>query len=161
MTLSRNLRCAAVLFAVIQLGSLSLSAQTITGDIAGDVTDATGAVVPNVTVTVQNTNTGLARTTVTSGTGSYRVPALPIGPYKVSASAQGFKTVIQNAQVLAGGISHADFKLAIGERAETIEVQGAAPLVDLSPNENNYVDNAKIENVPINGRDFNSLLAIT
>jgi hypothetical protein len=58
-------------------------------------------------------------------------------------------------------VAQASFKMTVGQRSETIEVEGSAPLVELSPNENNYVDSLKIENVPINGRDFNSLLAIT
>ncbi|MBZ5704205.1 MAG: TonB-dependent receptor [Acidobacteriia bacterium] len=116
---------------------------------------------PNIAVTAVNTGTGLSRTTVTSGAGSYRIPELPIGTYKVTASAPGFKTIVQTVEVLAGGLMHADFKLQVGERTETVEVEGSAPLVELSPNENNYVDNLKIENVPLNGRDFNSLLAIT
>ena len=61
----------------------------------------------------------------------------------------------------AGAVIQASFKLTIGQRTETVEVEGSAPLVELSPNNNNYVDNEKIENVPLNGRDFNSLLAIT
>ena len=61
----------------------------------------------------------------------------------------------------AGAVIQANFKLSIGQTSETIEVQGSAPLVELSPNNNNYVDREKIENVPLNGRDFNSLLAIT
>src|SRR3954470_755093 len=135
--------------------------QKITGDISGDVTDSSGAVVPNVTVTAENAGTGLSRSTTTTASGSYRIPELPIGTYKVTATAQGFKTLVQNAEVVSGGVIHADFKLPVGERTETVEVEGSAPLVDLSPNNNNYVDNAKIESVPLNGRDFNSLLAIT
>jgi hypothetical protein len=138
-----------------------VQAQKITGDIAGDVTDSTGAVVPGARVVAVNNGTGLSRTATTSGTGSYRIPELPIGSYKVTATAQGFKTIVQNAEVVAGGVSHADFKLQVGQRTETVEVEGEAPLIDLSPNNNNYVDNQKIENVPLNGRDFNSLLAIT
>jgi hypothetical protein len=140
---------------------LPLLAQKITGDIAGDVTDSTGAVVPNVTVTAESVGTGLNRTATTTNSGSFRIPELPIGSYKITATAQGFKTLVQNGAVLAGGVTRADFKLQVGERTETVEVEGSAPLVDLSPNNNNYVDNQKIENVPLNGRDFNSLLAIT
>ena len=135
--------------------------QKITGDISGDVTDSSGAVVPNVTVTAVNTGTGQSRTATTTATGSYRIPELSIGSYKITVTAQGFKTSVQNAEVVAGGVIHADFKLPVGERTETVEVEGSAPLVDLSPNNNNYVDTEKIENVPLNGRDFNSLLAIT
>lgn len=161
MLRDRVLRCMSVVLLVGCVISLPAFAQTITGDISGDVTDSTGAVVPNVTVTAENTGTGLSRSGVTSGSGSYRITDLPIGTYKVTASAQGFKTLVQTANVLAGAVIHADFKLQVGAAAETVEVEGSAPLVDLSPNNNNYVDSEKIENVPLNGRDFNSLLAIT
>jgi len=135
--------------------------QRITGDIAGNVTDSSGAVVPNATVTAENLGTNEQRNISTTESGGYRIPDLAIGQYKVTVTAQGFKTSVQNVQVLSGALIHADFRLQIGQRTETVEVEGAAPLVDLSPNNNNYVDNAKIENVPLNGRDFNSLLAIT
>ncbi len=141
--------------------SQSLVAQTITGTISGDVTDTSGAVVPGATVTVENLGTAEKRTATTTSSGSFRVPDLAIGKYKVTATAEGFKTIIQNAEVLTGAVSRADFKLQVGQRNETVEVEGSAPLVDLSPNNNNYIDSEKIENVPINGRDFNSLIAVT
>ena len=147
--------CLTLLFALPSLG------QKITGDIEGNVTDSSGAVVPGATITVQNPAIGLTRTATTSNSGNYRVTDLPIGSYKVNASAAGFKTVISSAEVKAGALSNVDFSLQVGQRTETIEVEGSAPLVELSPNENNYVDSAKIESVPLNGRDFNSLLAIT
>src|SRR5581483_8276508 len=161
MLQARHLRLSVVLLTGILCIGLTAVAQQITGDITGVVTDSTGAVLPNISVTAVNNDTGLSREATTSDSGNFRFPQLPIGSYKVTASAQGFKTVIQTAQVVAGGIIRADFKLAVGQRNETIEVEGQAPLVDLSPNENNYVDREKIENVPLNGRDFNSLLAIT
>ncbi|HXY49160.1 MAG TPA: TonB-dependent receptor [Terriglobales bacterium] len=141
--------------------NLPVAAQKITGDVAGNVLDSTGAVVPAAAVTVENLATALARQTTTSGTGSYRITELPIGRYKVTVLAPGFKTSMQTVEVAASGVTQADFKLQVGQRTETIEVEGTAPLVDLSPNNNNYVDNQKIENVPLNGRDFTSLLAIT
>jgi hypothetical protein len=161
MQVSRRLWFSVCLTVLALLTTLPLAAQTITGTISGDVTDSTGAVVPNATITVQNVGTGLERTATTSSSGSYRVPELPIGDYKVTATAQGFKTLVRTAEVVTGGVTHADFALQVGQRTETVEVEGAAPLVELSPNNNNYVDAAKIDTVPINGRDFNSLLAIT
>ncbi len=135
--------------------------QTITGDLSGQVTDSTGAVLPKVTVTAVSTGTNFARSATTNDAGNYRIPNLSIGEYKVTAIAQGFKTAVITAEVRAGAIVQASFKMAIGQRSETVEVEGSAPMTELSPNENNYVDSLKIENVPINGRDFNSLLAIT
>src|SRR5438552_7381167 len=162
MQRSQVLRSASVFFLVISLFTcLPVLAQTVTGDITGDVTDSTGAVLPNVAVTAVNTGTNFSRSGTTSNAGNYRIPDLPIGQYKVTATAQGFKTAVLNAEVRAGAIAPANFKLSIGQRSEIIEVQGSAPLVETSPYENNYVDSLKIENVPLNGRDFNSLLAIT
>ncbi len=153
---------SAVLFVFLALVSSSfLSAQTITGTISGDVTDGTGAVVPGATITAQNIGTGETRTATTTSTGSYRIPDLAIGKYKLTATREGFKTLVRTAEVATGAVTHSDFALQVGQRTETVEVEGSAPLVDLSPNNNNYVDSLKIENVPLNGRDFNSLLAIT
>ncbi len=160
--MGRDRFCRGIAFLlVLGLVSLPAFAQKITGDIEGNVADSTGAFLPGVTVTAENTATGLSRTATSNNSGAFRINDLAIGPYKVTASSQGFKTEVINLQILAGALSRADFKLTVGERTETVEVQGEAPLVDLSPNNNNYVDNAKIENVPLNGRDFNSLLAIT
>ncbi|MBV8892873.1 MAG: TonB-dependent receptor, partial [Acidobacteria bacterium] len=161
MILYGTSRNAAVWCIALLLACTPLLGQKITGDISGDVTDSTGAVLPNVNVTAQNVDTGLSRTVMSSGAGNYRIAELPVGTYKITASASGFKTLVQNATIQAGGISRVDFKLPVGQRAEMVEVQGEAPLIDLSPNNNNYVDSLKIENVPLNGRDFNSLLAIT
>jgi hypothetical protein len=138
-----------------------VSAQQTTGDITGTVTDSTGAVLPNVTVTAVNTGTNASRAGVTNDTGAFRIPALAIGSYRVTASAEGFKSAVQTVEVLSGSVIQSSFKLTIGQRSETVEVEGSAPLVELSPNNNNYVDAEKIANVPLNGRDFNSLLAIT
>ncbi len=148
----------AVLLACL---SQSLPAQTITGTISGEVTDTSGAVVPGATITVENLGTSQKRTAATTASGTFIVPDLAIGKYKVTATAEGFKTLTQTAEVLTGAVTRTAFKLPVGQRTEMVEVEGSAPLVDLSPNNNNYVDSEKIENVPINGRDFNSLIAIT
>jgi len=153
-------RLAGILITLL-LASAPLFGQKITGDISGDVTDTTGAVLPNAEVLAQDLATGVSRSATTNNAGNYRIPELAIGNYKITATAQGFKTLVQNVVVQAGGVIRADFRLPVGQRAETVEVQGEAPLIDLSPNDNNYVDSLKIESVPLNGRDFNSLLAIT
>jgi len=108
------LRCSwiSLLLAVLVFPAF---AQRTTGDISGDVTDASGAVVPNVSITAENVGTGQSRSATTTNSGSYRIPELPIGTYKVTATAAGFKTTVQNAQVVAGGVIHADFKLPVGE----------------------------------------------
>lgn len=146
---------------LLVLLSQLMPAQTITGTISGDVTDTSGAVVPGATVTVENLGTSEKRTATTTASGSYRIPDLAIGKYKVTAAAEGFKTLVQMAEVLTGAVTRSECKLRVGQRTEIVEVEGSAPLIDLSPNNNNYVDSEKIENVPLNGRDYTSLLAIT
>src|ERR1700675_3083575 len=137
------------------------TAQTITGTISGDVADASGAVVAGATVTVVNLGTNQERSATTNSSGNFLVPNLAIGKYKVTAAAAGFKTSVEAAEVLTGAVTGTQFKLQVGQHGETVEVEGSAPLIDLSPNNNNYVDSVQIENVPLNGRDFNSLVAIT
>ena len=136
-------------------------AQTITGGISGDVTDSSGAGIPNVTVTAVNAETSQTHTAKSASNGTYTFTELAIGTYKVTVSADGFKTVITTATVAIGAVTRADMRLEIGQRNEMVMVEGSAPLLDLTPSDNNFVDNLKIETVPLNGRDFNSLLAIT
>jgi hypothetical protein len=76
--------------------------QTITGDISGQVTDSTGAVLPNVTVTAVNSGTNFSRSATTNDAGNFRIPSLPIGPYTVTATSGGFKTAVLTTEVRAG-----------------------------------------------------------
>jgi hypothetical protein len=161
MGATRSLRLRLCVLLLILFVNVLLFGQTITGTIAGDVTDSSGAVVPSASVTAENVGTKVNRTIPTSGSGAYRITELPIGTYKLTVSASGFRTVSTTAEVSAGGVTHVDFKLQVGQRTETLEVQGSAPLVEFSSYNNNYMDNAKIESVPLNGRDFNSLIAMT
>ena len=86
---SRVLTTAAVATCILASGSVF--AQAPTGQISGRVTDASGGVLPGVTITVTQTDTGLVRTTVTNETGAYTVPSLPVGPYRVEAALPGFR----------------------------------------------------------------------
>ena len=135
-------------------------AQKFTGDISGTVTDSSGAAVGGATITAENTGTGLQRTALTSDMGSYRIPSLTVGRYKVTVSASGFKTTVQATEVTANAINTVDFTMQVGSNSERIEVSDTAPLVDSSVNQNNTLDNERIESVPLNGRDFSSLVAL-
>jgi hypothetical protein len=157
----RSFRSLGVVVSLLLLVLGLSTAQTITGTVSGTVTDASGAVLSGATVTVLNLGTNQERTATTNASGNFLVPDLAIGKYKVTATAAGFKTSVEAAEVLTGAVTRTEFKLQVGQRAETVEVEGSAPLIDLSPNNNNFVDSVQIENVPLNGRDFNSLVAIT
>jgi len=136
-------------------------AQTTTGQITGSVTDATGGVLPGVTVTARCADTGLARSTTTDAQGGYSLPELPICVYKVTVDLTGFKTVARDVQVSVSTVAKSDFRLEVGAQSETVTVAGVSPLVEFSDKLNNNVDTARITEVPLSGRDFNSLLAVT
>src|ERR671937_298150 len=96
-------------------------AQLSTAQLSGRVTDESGAVLPGVTVTATQTDTGLVRTVVTGENGTYVLPNLPTGPYRVEAMLQGFRTYSQTGIVLQVAASPAiNVVLAIGNLEETV-----------------------------------------
>src|SRR5438876_10763702 len=111
MQRSQVLRSASVFFLVVSLFTcLPVLSQTVTGDITGDVTDSTGAVLPNVAHTAVSPGTNFSRSGTTTNAGNYRIPELPLGESQLTATALGFQTAVLNAQVLAGAIAPANVK---------------------------------------------------
>src|SRR5919206_2125473 len=103
--------------------------QAINGSIEGTVRDNTGAILPGVTVTVTNTDTGAQRVVVTNDEGVYRAPLLPLGTYQVAAELQGFKKFEQQGVSLsAGQTALINVSLSVGNVAETITVTGESPV---------------------------------
>jgi len=136
-------------------------AQKFTGDIEGNVTDSSGAVLPGATVTVRSIATGTTRTTTTSDIGAYRVPNLDVGTYEVTMEARGFKTQVGRVVIASNAIASLNFTMQVGETTEKVTVTAEAPLIDLSVSQNSTLENQQIETLPLNGRDFNSLIALT
>ncbi len=153
-------RIAALLAAALSLATAAY-AQKTTGDITGSITDATGGVMPGVGVSAVCADTGLTRTVTTDASGGYTFPELPVCVYKVTAELQGFKTVTRDVQVAVNTVAKSDFKMEVGTQSETVTVTGVSPLIEFSDKLNNNVDTERIESVPLSGRDFNSLLAVT
>jgi hypothetical protein len=151
-----------IIAALIALGGSTASyAQRTSGDISGTVTDTTGGVLPGVTVNAVCSETNLTRTAVTDAQGGFRLSELPICVYRVTSELPGFKTVAREAQVNAGAVAKVDFRLEVGTQSETITVEGVSPVIEFSDKLNNRVDSERIEQIPLSGRDFNSLLGIT
>jgi hypothetical protein len=146
---------------LLLLVSASAMAQA-TAQLTGTVRDESGAVLPGVTVTVTQTDTGFTRTVVTDGTGAYVMPNLPIGPYRLDVSLQGFRSFIQTGIVLQVGAAptiHA--VLAVGNLQETVAVEAAAPLVDVqSAGISEVVENARIVELPLQGRRVTDLIVL-
>src|SRR6266404_2617324 len=143
------------------LAALSASAQITTGIISGTVMDQSGAVVVGATISAVCPDTNQARAVTSGSSGEYRLSDMAVCVYKVSVSSQGFKTTVRNVTVTVAQTTKADFQLQLGERNETIIVEAATPLVDYSPGINNDVDTERIVDLPTNGRDFKSILALT
>src|SRR5437016_1292070 len=102
-----------------------------TAQLSGTVRDQSGAVLPGVEVTATQTETGVVRTTVTNETGSYSLPNLPLGPYRLEAALSGFRSFAQTGIVLAVNSSPVvNPVLEVGQVAQTVEVNASTVLVE-------------------------------
>jgi len=141
----------AALFLALALAGFA-AAQGTTSRLVGQVTDATGAVLPGVTVTLTNDGTGVSFATVTTGAGAYVFEALPSGSYSVKFELQGFKTFLsQGNRVVVGQPTSVDAQLSPGELAETVQVTGRTEVVQTtnSGNLGSVVDQKTLEAFPL------------
>jgi hypothetical protein len=134
-----------------------------TAQINGTVKDTTGAVLPGVEITAVQTDTGIARTTVTNETGSYALPNLALGPYRLEAALPGFRTFRQIGIVLQVASNPViNVTLEIGQVSEQVEVQANAALVDTrSAAVGTVVENQRILELPLNGRQVTDLITLS
>jgi hypothetical protein len=134
-----------------------------TAQISGTVRDASGAVLPGVEVTATQTETGISRTTVTNETGSYVLPTLPLGPYKLEAALPGFRSFVQTGillQVNSNPVINATLEL--GQVAETVEVQANAAQVETrSSGVGQVIETQRILELPLNGRNVTDLVTFS
>jgi outer membrane receptor protein involved in Fe transport len=138
-----------------------LLAQDATGKITGVVTDPSGGLVANVAVTVTNLATNVAKQTKTDSAGVYQVPQLPIGKYKITATAAGFEKVTtepQNALEINQNM-RVDIQLPVGKLSDTVVVESTGSLVDTeSSTVGATVSGMAIMELPLNGRNTLDLL---
>lgn len=155
-------RFVALIIVVVALfaNPVSGSAQRTTGDIRGVITDASGAVLPGVTVTLRGRAVPGAPTTVTNETGVYRFPNLPPGSYDLTVELAGFTTSTQTGiQVSLGGTAEIDVQLKLSTQSETITVVAQAPVVDSTSSQvaTNY-SREWVENAPVRRFTFFDLI---
>jgi carboxypeptidase family protein len=141
---------------------LPLFSQGNFGRILGTVIDQSGGVVSGATVTVLDTERGVARTLTTDQAGEYSAPTLIPGNYTVRAEAKGFKKIErQNVEVGVGKEVRVDLTVQPGEQAQTITVTEAIPLVETTnATLGGTLNNADINDMPLNGRNYQNLLAL-
>jgi hypothetical protein len=159
--MGRLLRVSWIGVAVLVLTSALAWAQA-TAELNGRVTDESGAVLPGVTVTATQTETGFTRTVVTGGDGNYVITSLQTGPYKLEISLQGFRTYVQTGIVLqVGATPTVNAALAVGSLEETVSVEAATPLVDVrSAGISEVVEQERILELPLQGRNVTDLIVL-
>ena len=144
---------------LVVLGALPAAAQA-TAQISGTVKDSTGAVLPGASVTATQTDTGFKREVTTDGEGLFSFPGIPVGPYRVEASLQGFRTSVQTGIVLqVNSTQEIPITLALGEVAEAITVAANVQMVQTrNLGVAQVMDNKRILELPLNGRNPADLL---
>jgi hypothetical protein len=153
----RLMLCCVLASWVFAFTATTLAQNVVTGGISGTVTDPSGAVVPNATLTLKSNATGESQTTTTGSTGLYNFPLLKPGSYSVSIAESGFKGLSQKVDVLLGQVTPVNIKLAVGNASETVEVTGAAPLLQTEDaNISTTFTPTQIENLPTPGGDITS-----
>jgi Carboxypeptidase regulatory-like domain/TonB dependent receptor len=147
-----------ILSAVLSLAFTTLAlaqSQGANGAIEGTVTDSSGGILPGVTVTVSNLDTGLERSTVTNEKGLYRALILPLGTYRVLAELQGFKKYEQTGvKVSVGEVAVVNIAMGVGTVSETITVSADSPVADLSRIDIGHtMSDLEVHNLPLVARN--------
>jgi Carboxypeptidase regulatory-like domain/TonB dependent receptor len=147
---------------LVLLIAASLRAQTF-GEITGTLVDSSGAVVSGATVKVTNNATSQVRQVETNETGAYTIPFLPPGLYQVRAEKVGFKTATRSdVQLQVADSVRVNFTIDVGSVSESIEVrEGAALLTAESGTVGTVIDNKRIVDLPLNGRNYTQMVALS
>ena len=147
-----------IVFIVVLLVSQAF-AQTTQGGIVGEIRDQKGAQIVGAKVTVTSPSTGLRRETSTADNGIFRINALPTGIYQIKTEAAGFaSSTMTGIEVGIDQIRTVDIVLRVGSKSEVVEVQADAALTQTETSKlGEIIDNRKVEDLPLNGRDFAQL----
>src|SRR5436190_4959883 len=158
----RELRIAVVVLSALLLAADVLAQVGSTAQISGTVKDESGGVLPGADVTATQTDTGVTRSVVTDVNGLYVLSNLPLGPYRLEVQLSGFRTYSRTGIVLNVNAQPViDVAMALGDLNETVSVVGAAPLVETrSPTLGQVIENERILELPLNGRNSADLIQI-
>ncbi|MGA2001739.1 MAG: TonB-dependent receptor [Terriglobales bacterium] len=158
----RTIRLLALVVAAVLVISPLVVAQTSEGRILGTVMDQSGALLTNAKVTITNTATNLNHTVKTTSAGDFSVPNLEPGMYTVTAESAGFKKTVSTPILLEVSREvRVDLKLQPGAVTETMVVTAEAALVDTTDSTlNGVLSNKAINELPVQGRDFQNLLEL-
>lgn len=156
--LSRSVSLISILISWAILGWSAAAAQSsgsTAASLTGAAKDQTGAIIPGVTITAKNTDTGLARTVTTNDDGAYVIAVLPPGTYEVTAEFTGFAPQTRRVTLTVGQTAALEIILSPTGLTESIEVLGDAPLIEPNRTQSSTtIDQRRIDNLPINRRNF-------
>ena len=145
-------------FAVFS-GSRGIAQVQSSGTISGHVADSSGASLPNASVNIVETQTGVSTPTTTNASGFYTVPLLKPGMYSIQVTVTGFKMAVRSSLTLeVAQVLQEDFKLEVGNVNQTITVTGGTPLLNTETTDlGNVISHAPLIQLPLNGRNFSQL----
>jgi hypothetical protein len=159
------MRIVPALFVALCLASCTpvLSAQSTNASLTGRITDPSRAFIADVKLTAISTATNFHYATATNGSGEYHLTNLPPGSYRVEIEKPGFKKLIKPDLILhVQNALAVDFEMTVGSASESITVEAGAPLVDTeSASVSTVIDGTFVENIPLNGRSFQTLIMLT
>src|SRR2546428_4707063 len=155
-------RSVTAIVVLIALPTCLVFAQTSTATILGAVKDTTGALIPGVSITIKHTDTGQTRTAISSETGDYNVPLLPVGEYELTQTMPSFKQEVRRGiNLVVGQQAVIDLTLEVGAPEEKVIVTEEAPLVNTTlSSTSGLITEQQVKELPLNGRSFDQLLAI-
>src|SRR5881296_1347937 len=157
-------RFAIAIGVLIALPTCLVFAQisSATATILGVVKDTSGALIPGVSINVKHTETGQTRTAISSETGDYNVPLLPIGAYEITTAMPGFKQQVRSGiNLVVGQQAVINLTLEVGAAAEQVTVSEEAPLVNTTlSSTSGLISEQQIKELPLNGRSFDQLLVL-
>jgi hypothetical protein len=153
--------CCVMLFVLMAVSGASAQVGS-TAQISGVVADPSGGVLPGADVTAIQTETGFKRSAVTDTNGSFTLSNLPIGPYRLETTLQGFRTMVRTGIVLQVNANPViNVTLPLGDLTETVSVEAAAPLIETrSASIGTVIENERIEELPLNGRQATDLIIL-
>jgi len=148
---------------IVILWSIPSFAQQETATVSGEIRDATGAVVPKAAVTLTNVETGMLSRSESNERGIYTVPLLKPGLYSLTVEKQGFNKYVQSGIILQVNSNPGiDVELKVGEISTVVEITAGAPLLETeSSSRGQVIDQKKIVDLPLNGRDYNQLALLS
>src|SRR5216117_2621505 len=153
---------ATAIVVLIALPTCLVFAQSSTATILGVVKDTTGALIPGASITVKHTETGQTRTAISSESGDYNVPLLPVGAYELTTTMPGFKQQVRSGiNLVVGQQAVINLTLEVGAAAEQVTVTEEAPLVNTTlSSTSGLITEQQIKELPLNGRSFDQLLEL-